>query len=199
MSRGDRREPVFLEDADRRLFLSTLGEACAKTDWQVHAWCLMDNHFHLVVETPQANLAAGMKWLWGTYTARFNRQHRLFGHLFSGRYKSLPVDHSGNDYLRELLRQASQQMGAHHYGEERRESAEDKAARLVAAGLKAAGWKESDLAMRRKGDPVKLDLARRLRRETTLPLKWICDRLEMGSWKSINQRLYEQRQANVEM
>lgn len=85
-------------------------------------------------------------------------------------------------------------MGEHHYGEERRESAEDKAARLVAAGLKAAGWKESDLAWRRKADPVKMDLAGSLRRQTTLPLKWICDRLKMGSWKSINQRLYEQRQ-----
>src|SRR5271157_2774247 len=92
MSRGDRQERVFLEDADRQLFLSTLGEACAKTDWQVHAYCLMNNHFHLVVETPKANLAGGMKWLLGTYTARFNRQHRLFGHLFSGRYKSLLVD-----------------------------------------------------------------------------------------------------------
>jgi putative transposase len=291
MSRGDRREPVFLEDADRETFLRTLGEACAKTDWQVHAYCLMDNHIHLVVETPKANLAEGMKWLLGTYTARFNRQHRLFGHLFSGRYKSLLVDNSGNGYFktvcdyvhlnpvrarllrpeqplrdfewssygeyvrrpgqrvawlrvdrlwgemgigadtaaarrefarrmeasrrvevraeyrkirrgwcygedafrRELLLQASQQMGQHHYGEERRESAEDKALRLVAAGLKAAGWQESDLARRPKADPVKIALAQRLRRETTMPLKWICAQLEMGSWKSVNRRLYEER------
>jgi hypothetical protein len=86
------------------------------------------------------------------------------------------------------------QMGEHHYGQEQRESAEDKAARMVAAGLKEAGWQEADLALRRKGDPVKLALARRLRRETTLPLKWICHRLEMGSWKSIQRRLYEQEQ-----
>jgi hypothetical protein len=85
-------------------------------------------------------------------------------------------------------------MGEHHYGEERRESAQDKAARLVDAGLKEAGWQESDLAKRRKGDPVKVALARRLRRETTMPLKWICDRLVMGSWKSVNRRLYEHRQ-----
>ena len=97
-------------------------------------------------------------------------------------------------FRRELLLQASQQMGEHHYGQERRESAEDKAARMVAAGLKEAGWQEADLALRRKGDPVKLALARRLRRETTMPLKWICDRLEMGSWKSIQRRLYEQEQ-----
>ena len=100
MSRGDRREPIFKDDADRERFLATLGEACAKTGWQVHAYCLMANHFHLVVETPQGNLVTGMKWFLGTYTGRFNRRHKLFGHLFSGRYKSLIVDGSGDGYLR---------------------------------------------------------------------------------------------------
>ena len=74
MNRGDRSEPIFRDDYDRQRFLETLAEACAKTDWQVHAYCLMSNHFHLVVETPQANLVAGMKWLLGTYTGRFNRR-----------------------------------------------------------------------------------------------------------------------------
>jgi putative transposase len=100
MNRGDRREPIFQDDADRERFLATLGETCAKTDWQVHAYCLMSNHFHLVVETPRANLVAGMKWFLGTYTSRFNRRHKLFGHLFSGRYKSLIVDGSGDGYLK---------------------------------------------------------------------------------------------------
>jgi len=100
MSRGDRREPIFNDDADRKRFLETLGESCGKTDWRVHAFCLMSNHYHLVVETPKANLVAGMKWFLGTYTGRFNRRHKLFGHLFSGRYKSLIVDGSGNGYLR---------------------------------------------------------------------------------------------------
>jgi REP element-mobilizing transposase RayT len=100
MNRGDRREPIFKDDEDRQRFLTTLGEACAKTGWQVHALCLMDNHFHLVVETPQPNLVAGMKWLLGTYTSRFNRRHRVSGHLFSGRYKALIVDGSGNGYLK---------------------------------------------------------------------------------------------------
>ena len=99
MNRGDRREPIFQDDADRRAFLETLAEASAKTAWQVHAYCLMGNHFHLVVETPGANLVAGMKWFLGTYTSRFNRRHRVFGHLFSGRYKALIVDGSGNGYL----------------------------------------------------------------------------------------------------
>jgi putative transposase len=100
INRGDRREAIFRDDQDRERFLSTLGEACAKTSWHVHAFCLMPNHFHLVVETPQANLVAGMKWFLGTYTSRFNRRHKLFGHLFSGRYKSLVVDGSGNGYLK---------------------------------------------------------------------------------------------------
>ena len=99
MNRGNRREPIFLDERDRELFLETLGEACAKTDCQVHAWCLLRNHFHLVIETPKANLVAGMKWFLGTYTSRFNRRHKLFGHLFSGRYKALMVD-GRNGYLK---------------------------------------------------------------------------------------------------
>ncbi len=100
MNRGDRREPIFKSDEDRELFVKTLGEACVKTGWLVHAYVLMSNHFHLVVETPQPTLVAGMKWFLGTYTGRFNRRHRLFGHLFSGRYKSIIVDGSGTGYLR---------------------------------------------------------------------------------------------------
>jgi len=99
-NRVDRREPIFRDDADRKRFLETLGEACAKTDWQVHALCLMGNHFHLVIETPKGNLVAGMKWFLGTYTARFNRRHKLFGHLFSGRYKALLVDAASPGYFR---------------------------------------------------------------------------------------------------
>jgi REP element-mobilizing transposase RayT len=100
MNRGDRRESIFEDEPDRRRFLETLTEACQKTGWQVHAYCLMSNHFHLVVETPQPNLVAGMKWLLGTYTGRYNRRHKEFGHLFSGRYKALMVDGSGSGYLK---------------------------------------------------------------------------------------------------
>jgi REP element-mobilizing transposase RayT len=100
MNRGDRREPIFRDDADRQRFGETLGEACVRSGWQVHAYYLMPNHFHLVVETPQPTLVAGMKWFLGTYTGRFNRRHKVFGHLFSGRYKSLIVDGSGTGYLR---------------------------------------------------------------------------------------------------
>ncbi len=100
MSRGDRREAIFHDDTDRELFLATLGESCQKAVWEVQAFCLLPNHFHLVVETPQGNLVAGMQWLLGAYTGRFNRRHRLTGHLFSGRYKALIVDGSGDGYLK---------------------------------------------------------------------------------------------------
>jgi REP element-mobilizing transposase RayT len=287
MNRGDRREPIFKTDFDRLNFLQTLEETCLRTDWQVHAWCLMGNHFHLVVETPQANLVGGMKWLLGTYTARFNRRHRLFGHLFSGRYKSLIVDGSGNGYLRtvcdyvhlnpvrakllaaeeslrdfcwssygeylkppsaragwlrvdrllgemniprdsaagrrqfeqrmeqrraqetggdwrlvrrgwclgdetfrqELLAQAHKREGEHHYGSQRRETAEEKGGRIVAEELDARGWSEAELARRRKGDAEKVGMAQRLRRETSVTLKWIAARLRMGSWSHVSNLL----------
>jgi putative transposase len=100
MSRGDQREDIFLDDVDRHDFIRTLAEACQKTDWQVHAYCLMRNHSHLVVETPNANLVSGMAWLQSTYTIRLNNRHKLTGHVLSGRYQAQWVDGSGNGYLR---------------------------------------------------------------------------------------------------
>ena len=100
MNRGDQREDIFRDEEDYRRFLKALAEACGKTDWQIHAFCLMKNHFHLVAETPEANLVFGMKWLLGTYTKRFNIRHKLCGHLFAGRYKAIIVEGSGDGYLR---------------------------------------------------------------------------------------------------
>ncbi|MEP6663627.1 MAG: transposase [Verrucomicrobiota bacterium] len=291
MNRGDRREPIFRDDEDRERFLSTLGEACAKTGWQVHALCLMSNHFHLVLETPGGNLVSGMKWFLGTYTGRFNRRHKLFGHLFSGRYKAQIVDGSGNGYLKtvcdyvhlnpvrakllraeeplrnyrwsslpeylksrgkrwswlrvdgllgeyriaqdsaagrrhleqelemrrraekgvdygqlrrgwfvgeekfrkELLEQMSGRMGAEHYGEERAETAECRAERIVQEELKRRRWMETDLIARPKGDLAKVKLALRLRSETTMTVAWIAGRLRMGTAGYVNNRLYRQR------
>jgi putative transposase len=99
MNRGDRREPIFKDDKTGNVS-GNLGRVLRQNGLAGACVCLMSNHFHLVVETPKANLVAGMKWLLGTYTGRFNRRHKLFGHLFSGRYKSLIVDGSGNGYLR---------------------------------------------------------------------------------------------------
>ena len=291
MNRGDRREPIFKDDRDREIFLETLGQAAQKTGWQIHAYCLMNNHFHLVLETPNANLVAGMKWFLGTYTGRFNRRHKLFGHLFSGRYKSLIVDGSGSGYLRtvcdyvhlnpvrakllrpeqklghyrwssyreylrspgrrpawvrtgrllgelgipkdstagrrqfegmmeqrrglddpesfkglrrgwclgdkafraELLEQMDSKLGAEHYGEERRETDEQKAERIVMEELKRRRWKESELGLRPKADKGKIALAQRLRKETTMPLKWIALRLQMGSWTYVSNLLAAKR------
>ncbi|MDQ6860850.1 MAG: transposase [Verrucomicrobiota bacterium] len=66
MSRGDQREAIFHDAEDRTLFLTCFGQTCAKSNWQVHAYCLMSNHFHLVLETPQPNLSTGIRWLLGT-------------------------------------------------------------------------------------------------------------------------------------
>ena len=291
MNRGDRREPIFRDDKDRQGFLDTLAEASGKTAWQVHALCLMLNHFHLVLETPQANLVAGMKWFLGTYTSRFNRRHKLFGHLFSGRYKALIVDGSGDGYLKtvceyvhlnpararllkpdeplrdyrwsswpeylkspgkrwpwlrvdrllgeygipkdsvagrrrleealeqrrgaeegevwslirrgwflgrdslkeELLAAVSEKPGRWHYGEAVVESAQSRAERIVREELKRRRWDERVLAQRRKGDVGKVVIAERLRRETTVTLAWIADRLRMGTRTHLAHLLYWRR------
>ncbi len=291
MNRGDRREAIFRDDVDRKQFMSTLEEVCGKTNWQVHALCLMDDHFHLVVETPRGNLVAGMKWFLGTYTGRFNRRHKLFGHLFSGRYKALIVDGSGNGYLKtvcdyvhlnpvrakllrpdqplrayrwsswpqylkkprqrpgwlrvdrllgemripkdspagrrelerqvearrsmeeggtyklirrgwflgekslkkELLAQMKEQMGAEHYGMERQETAEAQAEEIITKELRRCRWREEDLGWRSKGDAVKVALAARLRGETVMTVKWIAQRLGMGTPGYVNHLLYQRR------
>jgi putative transposase len=287
LSRGDRREPIFREESDRQHFLETLGRTCAKTGWNVLAYCLLNNHFHLVIETPLGNLVVGMKWLLGTYTGWFNRRHRLVGHLFSGRYKALVVDAKTPGYLQtvceyvhlnpvrarllgptqhlrdygwssypeylkaprrrwpwlrverllgelrlpkdsaaarrqlerhmelrrregqdanwgalrrgwffgddemkqELLAQASERVGAQHYGAERQECGAAKAERLVREELAKAGWEETDLAEHRKGASVKVAIARRLRQETPMTLAWIAQRLQMGVWTHVSNLL----------
>ncbi len=295
LNRGDRREPIFKDDPDRQSFVDSLGEVCLKTGWLIHAYCLMANHFHLVIETPQPNLVAGMKWFLGTYTGRFNRRHKLSGHLFSGRYKALPVEGSGNGYLktvcdyvhlnpsrakllspeapirthrwsswpeylkapskrpqwlrtyrllgeyripkdswagrrelerqlearrqaedltayrsirrgwyfgeeafrRELLEQVGKRIGQEHYGEERKESQMEKAERLVREELKTQKLKEADLAALSKGDRRKIQIAQRLRQETTMTVKWIAERLRMGSVAYVNNRLYLKRKGRL--
>ncbi|HYG34762.1 MAG TPA: transposase [Clostridia bacterium] len=285
INRGDRREVIFLDDLDRHCFLETLAQACEKTDWQIHAYCLMSNHFHLVVETPQPNLSAGMKWFLQTYTVRFNHRHNYCGHLFSGRFKAPMVDGSGNGYLRtvaeyvhlnpvranllkaeeplsaygwssyptylqserphwlrvdrvlgecgipgdtsagrerfaqvmeqrrheaveddykpirrgwcvgsaefkaELLAQASQQIGPNHFGQERHETGEQKAARILAEELAGLGLTLAEVQSRPGCSQVKLRIARRLRQETTMSLSWIAQQLGIGSWKYLSNLL----------
>ena len=99
MSRGDHSEAIYRAEGDRECFLEALGEVCGRTGWLIHAYVLMGNHYHLLLETPEPNLVVGMQWLQGTYTKRFNAAHRVWGHLFAGRYKAIPVDPTPNYLL----------------------------------------------------------------------------------------------------
>ncbi|ETX00569.1 REP-associated tyrosine transposase [Candidatus Entotheonella palauensis] len=101
-SRGDRQEPIYEDDDDRQMFLSILGEVVKEWNWLCYAYCLMSNHYHLLMETPDGNLSKGMRQLNGVYTQRSNRRHGRVGHLFQGRYKAILVD--SDTYLLELSR-----------------------------------------------------------------------------------------------
>ena len=101
-ARGNARTPIFLDDEDKSLFLTILGDLVERYNWYCHGYCLMDNHYHLLIETPDANLSAGMRQLGGIYTQRFNRRHNRVGHLFQGRYNSILIEKE--TYLLELCR-----------------------------------------------------------------------------------------------
>ena len=132
LHRSDRREDIFRDHGDRQRFVDTLAGACDKTGWQVHALCLMSNHFHLVVETPQPDLVAGVAPAGG--------------------------------------------MGE--------------------TELKGRGWEETDLAQRAKGDVGKGAMAMRLRAEsTTMTVKWIAARLQMGTPGCANLLLHQKRKS----
>ncbi|MCB1957106.1 MAG: transposase [Rhodocyclaceae bacterium] len=101
-SRGDRREDIYREGQDRETWLAVFGDVCARFNWRCHAYCLMSNHYHLVVETTDMNLSRGMRKLNGVYTQRFNRRHGVVGHLFQGCFKGILVERDA--YLLELSR-----------------------------------------------------------------------------------------------
>ena len=91
-----------MDDSDREIFLDVLADVCARFNWVVHAYCLMTNHCHVLIETPDANLSQGMRQLNGVYTQSFNRRHKRVGHVFQGRYKAILVQKES--YLLELAR-----------------------------------------------------------------------------------------------
>ena len=101
-ARGDRQEPIYEDDDDRKVFLDLLGKVIVEWNWVCQAYCMMGNHYHLLVETPDGNLAKGMRQLNGVYTQLSNRRHQRVGHLFQGRYKAILVDR--DEYLLELGR-----------------------------------------------------------------------------------------------
>lgn len=101
-ARGDRREPIYLDDRGRETFLAVLASVVSRYGWRLHAYCLMTNHYHLLVETPDANLSKGMRQLNGVYTQRFNRARDHVGHVFQGRFKAILVER--DTYLLEVAR-----------------------------------------------------------------------------------------------
>jgi REP-associated tyrosine transposase len=90
-SRGNDRKAIFRDNADRKLFLDTLSRVTERFHWICHAYCLMNNHYHLIIETPDGNLSKGMRQLNGVYTQAFNKRHRRVEHLFQGRFKGILV------------------------------------------------------------------------------------------------------------
>jgi len=101
-SRGNAQQQIFSDDRDRHRFLEILGDVVSRYGWICHAYCLMSNHYHLLIETPQAHLSRGMQLLNGVYTQWFNRYHKRVGHLFQGRFKGILVEK--DNYLLELAR-----------------------------------------------------------------------------------------------
>jgi REP element-mobilizing transposase RayT len=298
MARGNQGRQIFRDDEDRRRWLETLGEACEKTGWRVHAYVLMSNHYHLLVQTPEGNLIAGMKWLQAAYTQRYNWRHKVFGHLFQGRYKAVVVDgqdpmylqvvstyihlnparsalirvgeyplktyrwssypayinrtsassppwlsreavlsslglseHQGRGYeaymegrvlelaskqgrkdleekwmalrrgwylggsdfadnmqerLQRMLRGKKRES---HSGPARQRHDEAAAEQYVVKGLKALGLTEPKLNAMPKGAPEKLVLAWWLRSQTTMPLRWVSERLNMGHYTRVTQAM----------
>jgi REP element-mobilizing transposase RayT len=196
INRGDQREPVFKDDEDREKSLGTLGETCRKTDWQVHAYCLMSNHFYLVLETPQPNRVFGMilgeKGIPGD-TAAGREQ-------FAAQMERRRMEEAGADYealrrdwilgseafRQELLAAMAGQVGRGHDGAQRRETDQQKAERMLREELQRLGLAEEQMLAQRKGAAMKVALGRHLRQETTMSLKWIAERLRMGSWTYVS-------------
>ena len=103
-SRGNARQAIYISNDDRQQFLTLLQNTVERYNWYCHAYCMMDNHYHLLIETNSPTLSKGMKYLngTGTYTQYFNRQHQRVGHVFQGRFKAILVQK--NSYLLELAR-----------------------------------------------------------------------------------------------
>lgn len=101
-SRGNARAAIFLDDYDRQSFLRVITEVVIRFNWLCYAYCLMDNHYHIVIETPEPNLSVGMRHLNGVYTQNLNRRHNRVGHIFQGRFKAILVEKE--HHLLELCR-----------------------------------------------------------------------------------------------
>ena len=191
MSRGDRREDIFLDDVDRHDFIKTTAEACQKTGWQVHAYCLLRNHYHLVLETPDANRQEFERRTEARRLAETDEE--ALGALRHGWCLG------SGDFKHQMLEQMTGQLGDHHSGQLHLETAEVRAGRIMAEELRRLGWTETELASRRKSDPDKLANAARLRRETTLTLRAITRRVHLGTSKSANARVHQWMRRTIQI
>jgi len=99
MNRGDRGGKIFKDRLDYDLFLNAMNQVCERSGWRIHAYVLMPNHFHWLLETPVGNLVEGMKWFLSAYSMRFNARHGQRGHVFQGRYKAVVIDASSGNYF----------------------------------------------------------------------------------------------------
>ena len=97
MARGNRRNDIVCDEGDRKIFFETLHEACSQSGWEVFAWVLLSNHYHLVLRTPEPNLVSGMTWFQNTFTRRINAKNKLWGRLFGDRYKAVLVESEAVD------------------------------------------------------------------------------------------------------
>ena len=131
MARGNEGRAVFRDDEDRRRFLDTLAEMVERFGVRLHAYCLMPNHYHLLLETPHANLSQAVGWLQVTYTVRFNRRHRRSGHLFQGRFKAQLID--ADEYAQGLVEYV-------HLNPVRPRQKNQRLPKERAAELDAYGW-----------------------------------------------------------
>ena len=159
-SRGNARQDIALDDTDRGRFVETLARVVTAVRWRLHAWVLMTNHHHLLVETPEANLARGMQQLNGIYSQAFNRRHDRVGHLFQGRYKGILVEREA--HLLELVRYVV--LNPVRAGMVRTPADHRWSSYAETAGLRdAADWLEVDWTLAQFGS--RLDAARRRFRE----------------------------------
>jgi len=99
LNRGNYRTHIFSQEKAKQSFEDCLFNACVRYNWRLYAYCLLSNHYHIAIETPEGNLSIGMQWLQSTFANRFNRAHLSHGHLFQGRFKSLgAIKGSCRDY-----------------------------------------------------------------------------------------------------
>jgi REP element-mobilizing transposase RayT len=158
INRGNYRADVFETDGAKTSFLECLAEACGKSGWRVYAWCIMTNHYHLVLETTEPNLSEGMRWLQATFAARFNRYRKVNGHLFQGRFKA-PLVEDGDPLA---------------------------AVSMLSDCLTLLGKTDEDLNKDVKSAPWKIAIAAFMKERCLVKNRWLAERLSMGSAKSVS-------------